>query len=209
VVEQVELMKRVEPMTSENAAQARADETLLPGARMTHMKGMPYQFLFFARHSESMEEFAVYECLYANPRGTLWVRPRGMFEESVTRLDGTVVPRFAQDVDAGGEPRLALGVSAAQARTLGSRLGGLASRALGSDPSRALEDAFASLAFWREAAEPLAVARGHWLVARAARVAGYFDLADSHVNACRDSLACVPDAVERKILEDDLASGPW
>lgn len=56
-----------------------------PGARLTHMKGMPYQFLFYARHSETMEEVPVYECLYVNPRGTLWVRPRAMFEETVER----------------------------------------------------------------------------------------------------------------------------
>lgn len=75
-----------------------------PGARLTHMKGMPYQFLFYARHGETMEEVAVYECLYVNPRGTLWVRPRAMFEETVERLHEKSVPRFSQYLAENGEP---------------------------------------------------------------------------------------------------------
>lgn len=65
-------------------------EPLKPG-RYRHYKGNEYLVLEVARHSETMEELVVYRALYGE-RG-LWVRPREMFQESVT-IEGKPVPRF-------------------------------------------------------------------------------------------------------------------
>lgn len=61
-----------------------------PG-RYQHYKGNFYQVVGIARHSETMEELVVYRALYD---GTLWIRPRGMFLETVV-VEGRTVPRFA------------------------------------------------------------------------------------------------------------------
>jgi hypothetical protein len=55
-----------------------------------HFKGSLYEVIGVARHSETEEELVVYR----NSRGDLWVRPKAMFLENVTR-DGREVPRFA------------------------------------------------------------------------------------------------------------------
>ncbi len=60
-----------------------------------HYKGKDYRVLGLVRHSETLEELVYYECLYPNPDGQFWVRPRAMFEGSVT-IDGIVQPRFAK-----------------------------------------------------------------------------------------------------------------
>ena len=57
-----------------------------------HYKGQRYQVLGTARHSETLEELVVYRALYGE-RG-LWVRPAGMFGQTVL-VDGRPVPRFA------------------------------------------------------------------------------------------------------------------
>ena len=61
-----------------------------PG-RYRHYKGKDYEVLGVARHSETEEEYVVYRQLYG--AGGLWIRPLGMFLESVT-IGETVVPRF-------------------------------------------------------------------------------------------------------------------
>ena len=61
-----------------------------PG-RYRHYKGKEYEVLGVARHSETEEEYVVYRQLYG--AGGLWIRPLGMFLESVT-IGETVVPRF-------------------------------------------------------------------------------------------------------------------
>lgn len=58
-----------------------------------HYKGNFYKVLGVAKHSETLEELVVYECLYDNPEGKLWVRPLKMFMEKV-EVDGKKVPRF-------------------------------------------------------------------------------------------------------------------
>ena len=63
---------------------------LKPG-RYRHYKGKDYIVLGVARHSETEEELVVYRQDYGD-RG-LWVRPREMFDETVT-VDGRVVQRF-------------------------------------------------------------------------------------------------------------------
>jgi hypothetical protein len=57
-----------------------------------HYKGNDYEVLGVARHSETDEELVVYRALYGE--GGLWVRPRAMFQETVS-LDGIEVARFA------------------------------------------------------------------------------------------------------------------
>jgi hypothetical protein len=70
---------------------------IVPG-RYRHFKGGLYQVLGVARHSETNELLVVYRDLSGD--GALWVRPLGMFQETVT-VDGREVPRF-QRLEAGG-----------------------------------------------------------------------------------------------------------
>jgi hypothetical protein len=64
---------------------------LKPG-RYRHYKGNEYEVLGTATHSETGETLVVYRALYGT-RG-LWVRPVGMFCESVT-IGDLPVPRFS------------------------------------------------------------------------------------------------------------------
>ncbi|HKB88364.1 MAG TPA: DUF1653 domain-containing protein [Patescibacteria group bacterium] len=52
-----------------------------------------YKVIGVAKHSETLEELVVYEALYENPQGKLWVRPVKMFLEKV-EINGKKVPRF-------------------------------------------------------------------------------------------------------------------
>ena len=65
-------------------------ETIKPG-RYRHFKGMEYEVVGIACHSETLEEMVVYRALYGE--GGLWVRPAAMWNETVTR-DGKTFPRF-------------------------------------------------------------------------------------------------------------------
>ena len=62
-----------------------------PG-RYRHYKGHEYTVLGVARHSETEEEMVVYRQEYGDH--SLWVRPLGMFLETVV-VDGKTVRRFA------------------------------------------------------------------------------------------------------------------
>lgn len=57
-----------------------------------HFKGNEYEVIGTAKHSETQEDLVVYRALYGEHQ--LWVRPLGMFEESVI-IDGAKKPRFA------------------------------------------------------------------------------------------------------------------
>lgn len=61
-----------------------------PG-RYRHFKGSIYQLLGIARHSESLEEMAVYRAVQGD--GALWVRPLRMWQEQVLH-EGRLQPRF-------------------------------------------------------------------------------------------------------------------
>lgn len=52
-----------------------------------------YKVIGLAKHSETLEDLVVYECLYDNPKSKLWIRPLKMFLEEV-EIDGKKVPRF-------------------------------------------------------------------------------------------------------------------
>ena len=56
-----------------------------------HFKGMEYEVIGVAKHSETLEPMVVYRALYGE--GELWVRPAEMWLETVTR-DGKAYPRF-------------------------------------------------------------------------------------------------------------------
>ena len=61
-----------------------------PG-RYRHYKGLEYEVLGVARHSETEENYVVYRALYGDCG--LWVRPTAMFLETVI-VDGRLCPRF-------------------------------------------------------------------------------------------------------------------
>jgi hypothetical protein len=63
----------------------------LPLGPYRHFKGLNYQVIDLARHSESLEWFVVYRAEYGE-RG-LWIRPLAMFQETVVH-NGVIVPRF-------------------------------------------------------------------------------------------------------------------
>lgn len=58
-----------------------------------HYKGKEYKVIGIAKHSETLEDLVVYECLYDNPKSKLWVRPMSMFGEEI-ETNGKKVPRF-------------------------------------------------------------------------------------------------------------------
>lgn len=55
--------------------------------------GKFYRAIGIAKHSETLEEFVVYEALYENPESKIWVRPKEMFLEKV-EIEGKKQPRF-------------------------------------------------------------------------------------------------------------------
>jgi len=59
-----------------------------------HYKGNMYRLLDEARHSETLEECVVYEALYSNDLGQLWIRPKQMFT-SFVEIDGKKIARFS------------------------------------------------------------------------------------------------------------------
>lgn len=52
-----------------------------------------YRVIGVAKHSETLEDLVVYECLYENQKSMIWVRPKTMFLEEV-EINGQKVPRF-------------------------------------------------------------------------------------------------------------------
>ncbi|OHA47027.1 MAG: hypothetical protein A3A80_01205 [Candidatus Terrybacteria bacterium RIFCSPLOWO2_01_FULL_44_24] len=56
-----------------------------------HYKGNRYEVVGVAKHSETLEEMAVYRALYGE--GQIWVRSLRMFLEDV-EINGNKLPRF-------------------------------------------------------------------------------------------------------------------
>ena len=63
------------------------------GSVYQHYKGKRYKVHGVVRHSETLEELVLYETLYENDLGKMWVRPKKMFLEKV-EVNGELVPRF-------------------------------------------------------------------------------------------------------------------
>ena len=61
--------------------------------RYRHFKGMEYNVIAVAKHSETLEDMVVYEALYDNKVSKIWVRPLKMFTEKIER-DGKTFNRF-------------------------------------------------------------------------------------------------------------------
>ena len=61
--------------------------------RYRHFKGMEYNVIAIAKHSETLEDMVVYEALYDNKVSKIWVRPLKMFTEKIER-DGKTFNRF-------------------------------------------------------------------------------------------------------------------
>ncbi len=84
--------------TAGNTEASSTDDTLMdvPAGLYEHYKGMKYRVIGTGRHSETLEQLVMYEALYENKLGRLWVRPAAMFIETVPSPtgDGTRVPRF-------------------------------------------------------------------------------------------------------------------
>ncbi|MCJ7800170.1 MAG: DUF1653 domain-containing protein [Polaromonas sp.] len=70
--------------------------TVTPPGLYRHYKGMRYEVLGTARHSESLEPMTLYRALYGEQG--LWVRPAAMFNEEVV-IGGVRQPRFARVPD--------------------------------------------------------------------------------------------------------------
>ena len=64
-----------------------------PPGLYRHYKGLMYEVVGTARHSENLEPMTLYRALYGAQ--DLWVRPAAMFNETVD-IDGTLQPRFAR-----------------------------------------------------------------------------------------------------------------
>jgi hypothetical protein len=73
--------------------QSIINSTIIPGGIYRHYKGMLYKAHGMVKHSESLEDMVLYETLYENKHGKLWVRPAKMWSEPVT-VDGKTVLRF-------------------------------------------------------------------------------------------------------------------
>jgi len=62
-----------------------------------HFKGMEYEVIGLARHSEDPSvELVIYKALYDSEefgKNALWARPKDMFFENIVR-DGKEFPRF-------------------------------------------------------------------------------------------------------------------
>lgn len=62
----------------------------ITGKRYRHFKGNEYTVIAVGKHTETLEEMAVYR----DDAGKTWIRPKADFEGQVTR-DGKIFERFA------------------------------------------------------------------------------------------------------------------
>lgn len=65
------------------------------GSLYRHFKGGLYRILDVVAHSETTEKMVLYEALYPNALGQVWVRPESMFFENIV-FEGISQPRFAK-----------------------------------------------------------------------------------------------------------------
>ena len=65
---------------------------VIVGGKYRHYKGNEYVVLAIASHSETEEEMVVYQAQYGEEK--IWVRPKSMWNETITLPDGQLVRRF-------------------------------------------------------------------------------------------------------------------
>lgn len=58
-----------------------------------HYKQKFYKYRGLVKHSESLDDLVLYDCLYENPSGQEWVRPKDLFF-GTTEVAGKAIPRF-------------------------------------------------------------------------------------------------------------------
>jgi cyclomaltodextrinase len=58
-----------------------------------HFKRGKYKVLGVGKHSETLEDYVIYEALYKNELSKLWVRPINLFTD-YKEIDGKKVKRF-------------------------------------------------------------------------------------------------------------------
>lgn len=58
-----------------------------------HYKGKIYEVVGIAKHSETLEDMAVYKATYQPEGENLWVRPLAMFMETIV-VEGMELKRF-------------------------------------------------------------------------------------------------------------------
>lgn len=78
---------------------------LIIGGVYQHYKGKNYIVRDLAKHSETLEWMVIYECLYENIEGKIWVRPLKMFLENI-QIEDQIIPRFKYIGDQKGKTRL-------------------------------------------------------------------------------------------------------
>lgn len=66
-----------------------------PGELYLHYKGKKYKVIGLCKHTDTLEDFVCYECLYDNELSKIWVRP---LEEFMSFVDqgGEQKKRFAK-----------------------------------------------------------------------------------------------------------------
>lgn len=58
-----------------------------------HYKGGLYRVIGVAKHSETLDDVVIYECMYKDPTSKTWVRPVSVWNEKLS-FDGKIVKRF-------------------------------------------------------------------------------------------------------------------
>jgi hypothetical protein len=69
-------------------------KTMLKLGKYHHYKGKYYEVIGFGKHSETLEDYVYYRCLYKNKISQTWVRPLKMFQKKIKLDDGREVFRF-------------------------------------------------------------------------------------------------------------------
>ena len=58
-----------------------------------HYKGNLYNVIGTAKHSETLDDYVIYEALYDNKVSKVWIRPLTMFTEKI-KVDDKLIDRF-------------------------------------------------------------------------------------------------------------------
>lgn len=79
------------PADADILEKIKAEYPVIRPGRYRHFKGMEYEVIATASHSETLETMVVYRALYGS--GDVWVRPASMWNDTVER-DGVSYRRF-------------------------------------------------------------------------------------------------------------------